>query len=944
MESKLRLPLAAAFFLAIALFVLVATPRLGAGASGVVYTFDGAPASPKPYNPSDWDIAVSSRDTDTFYQPESMAALHGHDCGAPPLTHEVSTYEDLVYQCKDHVMTSILADGYGVIYLTPNQLLDFSGGSATFQWDSSTFRTTARDFLDIWITPWDDNQQLPMDDWLPDAQGEPKNAIHLRMDGSPGNTVFKAYTIRNFQQTEISGNWWTYMESKLTPDMKRRDTFEVQISRTHIKVGMPQYNLWWIDASFADLGWDQGVVQIGHHSYNPWKDGGLGPNTWHFDNVSLSPAKPFTMLKGNTRFVDSNGSTVNFSGAAPQGSHLRFSAVGKIEVSYNGGQTWSLAQRQEEELRKPEHFSSYWTPVPAGTASVMFRGGPDSWFTQWLAKDFAIWAPPGASSAPVPTNTPIAPTNTPAAPTNTPVAPTNTPLVSTTAVTSPTTVATSTPTSALPTATPTVVQPTATPVTPVVTLPQTSSGSRVTWQGQDWYLNGANLPWYNWGCDFGCNGNGGVVATKNTIATRLATAKAAGVQNLRWWLFPGDPWQVQRDANGMPTGINPAVYADIDAAIALAEQNNMYLTFTIFSAPSSLPADWLNDAAKREKLAEVLGTLFARYSGNSRILAWEAINEPEWDIWQAKAGEAQTVALVKSINTQVHTNSTALTTIGNAMLDGIPMFKNTGVDFYSPHWYDYMSSGQWCARCTDYAAVRTLYGIDAPVVIGEFYAGSDADALQRYNDFYSKGFAGAWAWSLFPERTADLLGVDLAAAGTFAASKSDDGPVAGATSPSTPTPKPNTPTATSTPKPNTPTPTSTPKPNTPTSTSTPKPATPAPTTPPSSAAVTWTSSAKVSTAITSKNRFVTISAGVKASFASKGLVDVEIYDPNGKLVYQKYWDDRSFTSNLERRFSFLWQVPSNAVPGTYTVKVGVFKVGWGEVFHWNSNAATIQVQ
>ena len=31
-----------------------------------------------------------------------------------------------VFQCRNHVMTAINASGYGVIYLTPNHLVDLS--------------------------------------------------------------------------------------------------------------------------------------------------------------------------------------------------------------------------------------------------------------------------------------------------------------------------------------------------------------------------------------------------------------------------------------------------------------------------------------------------------------------------------------------------------------------------------------------------------------------------------------------------------------------------------------------------------------------------------------------------------------------------------------------------------------------------------------------------
>jgi hypothetical protein len=58
-------------------------------------------------------------------------------------------------------MTAIAADGYGVIYLTPNQLVDFSVGEATVAFDVSTLRLSHRDWIDLWITPYADILQPP---------------------------------------------------------------------------------------------------------------------------------------------------------------------------------------------------------------------------------------------------------------------------------------------------------------------------------------------------------------------------------------------------------------------------------------------------------------------------------------------------------------------------------------------------------------------------------------------------------------------------------------------------------------------------------------------------------------------------------------------------------------------------------------------------------------
>ena len=83
------------------------------------------------------------------------------------------------------------------------------------------------------------------------------------------------------------------------------------------------------------------------------------------------------------------------------------------------------------------------------------------------------------------------------------------------------------------------------------------------------YVSGANLPWYNWACDFGCGSAKGVSdpAVTSALDSVFATAQGGGFQVVRWWMFEGNPWQITTDANGAPIGLNPAVYADVDAAV-----------------------------------------------------------------------------------------------------------------------------------------------------------------------------------------------------------------------------------------------------------------------------------------------------------------------------------------------------------------------------------------
>lgn len=359
--------------------------------------FTGRPSSPQPYNPTTWDVLVHSRDRETWTQLEPMAAHHGADCSGPPNTHQISGYNQAVFTCNDHIMTSIYSSSYGLIYLTPNQLVDFSGGETVVRFDMSTFRSSMRDWVDIWLSPWDDQIPAPLESWLPDLTGAPRRAIQLRMDISNDKTYFRGTVIRGFgNSTNVTTNGSLTYESFLTTSASRRDTFELRISRTSLKFGMPTYNKWWVDARFADLGWDKAVLQLGHHSYNPAKDcAGCGPNTWHWDNVSISNATPFVMLKPDQPWVDSTTRRwVNYSGGAPANSHLRFLGIGSnLQVSFNGGQSWQNAAMHavEQGQSAEEHFKPYWTPVPAGTTRVDFRGS--SWFGGgWMVRNPAIWS------------------------------------------------------------------------------------------------------------------------------------------------------------------------------------------------------------------------------------------------------------------------------------------------------------------------------------------------------------------------------------------------------------------------------------------------------------------------------------------------------------------------------------------------------------------------
>lgn len=291
----------------------------------------------------------------------------------------------------------------------------------------------------------------------------------------------------------------------------------------------------------------------------------------------------------------------------------------------------------------------------------------------------------------------------------------------------------------------------------------------IEWNGTRRYIHGANLAWVNFGCDFGCGADGGVSSpeVQAIVADAFVRARAADMTHVRWWLFPEAARHITVDEDGLPTGFGPSVFADIDAALVLAEQAELDLILTLFAGPLEMPSAWLATAQGRSRLVNVLDQLFQRYSDHPRIMTWQVMNEPEWAIWGGAISAEIARELVIEVAASVHRNTSALVSVGGARLDGIVFWSDVDLDYLTVHWYDNMTARPQCLPCATYADIQAATEIDVPILVGEFFLGGP-EPLARLERFRDHGFAGALAWSLLPDRTNDLLTIDLAAAAEFA--------------------------------------------------------------------------------------------------------------------------------------------------------------------------------
>lgn len=406
------------------------TPRPAAAATSTFsFNWTQAPASPLPWVPAavnDWDL-VANIDGPTG-QTGSMYAQHGADCSAPPAVHLIVNLTDSAFICNRHMMTAINGGGdaytsYGAVYFGPAQLVDFSGGTATVSWQVSSYRTSGRDWWDLWITPFGENLVLPLFE-LPSYNGPPRDALHIRVDngvcqvgqpgtlgssnGNPMGSILRAEKFSGFVRSDLGTTSACIEDALGGSSATLRAPFRLDLSQGHLRVTMPGSSAVLVDTDVS-LPFSQGVVQWGHHSYNPSKgcDGpSCGPNTYHWSNFSISPAQPFTMLRGDLQTVNAATSqVVHLPQPAPANGFLRFAGLGQIGVSFDGGRSFQGARLQlqngqaDDGIMHPEAFSSYWMPVPAGTTQVVFRGQPNVYGQPFWIQDIAVWSLGGAPAA-----------------------------------------------------------------------------------------------------------------------------------------------------------------------------------------------------------------------------------------------------------------------------------------------------------------------------------------------------------------------------------------------------------------------------------------------------------------------------------------------------------------------------------------------------------------
>lgn len=301
---------------------------------------------------------------------------------------------------------------------------------------------------------------------------------------------------------------------------------------------------------------------------------------------------------------------------------------------------------------------------------------------------------------------------------------------------------------------------------------------------------GANLPWLDYGLDFGSNAwqpGGGLARPERRERMRraLSDLAASGAEIVRWWLLGDGRAGLREDGEGRILGLDDRVFPDLDAAVEGLREAGLRAIFVLadfrwLGAPRVANGvrlggrrDHVRDPARRARLVEsVFAPLAERYGREPAIAAWDLMNEPEWATLavgtldprgsvsrrEMRAFLGETASAFRSRVTQPLSVGLA-STRWLSLLDGLPL------DHHQVHWYESLDPLTTLVR-----PVETL-ALGRPLLLGEFPTrGSSVRPRSVLEMAREAGYSGALAWSaLADDRATDAAACHEAIRGFRAA-------------------------------------------------------------------------------------------------------------------------------------------------------------------------------
>lgn len=301
----------------------------------------------------------------------------------------------------------------------------------------------------------------------------------------------------------------------------------------------------------------------------------------------------------------------------------------------------------------------------------------------------------------------------------------------------------------------------------------------MSFAGSDRFVVGANLPWIGYGTDVGTSAwfpMGGLSAQSGAfdlLERVLAALAGDGVSIVRVFLLCDARSGVRFDRDGVPTGLDEAVFPDMDALLGVARRHGVRLMLVLLDFHLCAPARLvkgvqlggrsrlLDDQVAQKALVErVIRPIVERYGDDDAIVAWDLMNEPEWCVEAGALPRRNrvSVASLQQLLGQtvrcVHDVARQPVTIGCASPTNLDLVLPLGIDFYQVHWYERYG---WAALNRP---VSELGVGNRSIILGEFpgrgpAVGDVLGAAKR------AGYAAALVWSVIANDEHSAYSADL---------------------------------------------------------------------------------------------------------------------------------------------------------------------------------------
>lgn len=297
-------------------------------------------------------------------------------------------------------------------------------------------------------------------------------------------------------------------------------------------------------------------------------------------------------------------------------------------------------------------------------------------------------------------------------------------------------------------------------------VPYNSSGLRGGFIKPDRFIVGANYPWLNYGGDFGtCAwGHGGLSEPKNAakLDADFSWFEAHNIHVVRMWVFADGHAGLVFSKDGRHVTLDSYVIPDMKVLVAAAQRHHLMMIMVLFDyqffqAGKTVNgvqlgghADVAADADLRSSMInEALAPLFDRFANTGAIVAWEVVNEPEWDmpLWggggvKATVPTSSMQEFVREAVVAIHAHSHQAATIGSSRRTFLRLWKGMGMDFYQYHYYPWMETG------SRFNYDEHWLQLDAPCIIGEVPSNDPAQYTRYLDQSLANHYAGLFGWSL----------------------------------------------------------------------------------------------------------------------------------------------------------------------------------------------------